>query len=339
MIYTLTNPEFSDELLSEPLLEVSNRKYIPSHDKYTDIKKYCCQHRDIIWFENEVDLSTDIEHWYRFDASEQRLIEYFMAFFATSDGIIMKNISNNFDEEIQIFEVLDFFRTQGFMESVHVKMYDSILHTIVVDPTKRDQLRNAMDTVPSIRRKAKWAEKWLDCDIRFAVRLIAFAIVEHLFFCTAFAGIYFFKDRGLMPGLCMSNEFISRDESLHVEFAIHLYNNYVVNKLTQIEVNKLIFEAIEIEKEFITAALPENIIGMNKEMMHQYAEYMANYFVIQIGHTTPWTNVKCPFGFMDKIGLQTQTSFFEKRVSSYRKNTSVEVKSIDNIELSYNEDF
>ena len=219
------------------------------------------------------------------------------------------------------------------------RTYSKLLITYVEDKAERGLLLNAIETMPAVSKKAKWAQKWIDSNASLATRIIAFNIVEELFFSGSFCAIFYFADLGMLQGLCMSNAFISRDEGLHCEFGKLLYNKYIVNKLSQEEIDELINEAVDIEKEFILEALPCELLGMNAEMMSEYIEYIAHRLVSQLGYTSKFKNAKSTFGFMDKIALQTQTQFFDKRVSEYRKKKTVEKQSIENQVINFEADF
>lgn len=324
----------------EPLLQNTANKYVNLPIRNPDIENFYVKHVDAIWHVADVkQLATDIQHWAELSDDERYFIKHVLAFFAASDGIIMENIFANFGEEVQMSEARSFYAFQNFMEDIHSRTYSKLIVTYIDDPSERDYLLNGIETMPGVMKKARWAEKWLNKDISFVKRLVAFMIVEHLFFCTSFAAINFIREKGVMPGLCFANEYISRDESLHVDFAIHLYNNYVVGKLDQIEMNELINEAVEIEKYFTVEALPCRLLGMNADMMCQYVEYMAHNLMVRLKYVSPWTSVKNPFPFMNKQALQVQTSFFDKDVADYKKNINMEKKTAKNMTIVTDADF
>jgi len=321
----------------EPLLQNTYNKYVSLPIQHSDMDKFYNTHVDTMWFVNEVDLTRDIIHWQKLSDDEKYFIKHILAFFAASDGIIMENIFINFANEIQRSEARSFYAIQNFMEDIHSKMYSKLIITYIEDPNEQNKLFNSIETMPAIQKKAKWAEKWISSNANLAKRLVAFMIVEGLFFSGAFCSIYWLGEKNVMPGLCASNQFIARDEALHVEFGVLLYTKYIVNKLSQDEITDLIVEAVDIEKFFITEALPCSLLGMNAKLMTQYIEYVAHRLMCQLGYTTPYKDAKNPFGFMDKIVLQNQTSFFDERVTEYRKNKTVKKEEI--VKLNFDADF
>jgi ribonucleotide reductase beta subunit family protein with ferritin-like domain len=312
----------SSNQLLEPLLQNTSNKYVSLPIQYPGIERFYNLHVDAIWFVNEIDLANDMRDFVKLSPDAQYFIKHVLAFFAASDGIIMENIFANFAQEIQVSEVRSFYAIQMFMEDIHNRSYSKLITTYASDKEEQNKLFNAIETMPAISKKARWAERWISSDASFAKRLFAFAIVEGLFFSGAFCAIFWIKEMNIMHGLTFSNEFIARDEALHVEFAIYLYVNFIVNKLSQEEVTILITEAVNIEKEFINTALPCSLLGMNAEMMSEYIEFVANRLMTQFGYTSPYSAAKCPFGFMNKIALQNQTNFFDRQVSEYKKNTT-----------------
>jgi len=241
-----------------------------------------------------------------------------LAFFAASDGIVNENLAENFVKEVQYAEAKSFYGFQIAMENVHSETYSLLIDTYIKDEKEKDHLFNAIDTVPSVKKKADWALKWIESE-SFAERLIAFAAVEGIFFSGSFCSIFWLKKRGLMPGLAFSNELISRDEGLHCEFACLLHNKHIVNKVSQERITQIITEAVEIEKEFVTDSLPVSLIGMNAKLMQQYIEFVADYWLSELGCQKVY-NTENPFDFMDMLSLQNKSNFFEKRVSEYQKN-------------------
>lgn len=268
------------------------------------------------WTAEEVDLSNDINDWKTLNENEKKFIKYILAFFAGSDGIVFENINNNFADEVQISEARSFYAYQAHNEMVHGETYSKLIDKYIKDQSEKKQLFEAIQTVPCIEQKAKWAMKWFSGS-SFAERLFAFACVEGIFFSGSFCAIYWLKKRGLMPGLCFSNELISRDEGLHQEFAVELYK-LLKNKPNTETIHTIIKEAVEIEKEFILNALPCKLIGMNSEKMSSYIEYVSDRLLKQIGVPPIW-NSKNPFDFMENISLDGKTNFFEKRVGDYGK--------------------
>jgi ribonucleotide reductase beta subunit family protein with ferritin-like domain len=304
----------------EPVLHNTNNKYVNLPVIYGDLKQLYFTHRDLIWFENEIDLSKDVRHWQDLGDNKQYFIKHVLAFFAASDGIIMANIFANFANEVQISEARSFYAFQNMMEDIHSNMYSKLIVTLITDPTEQANTLNAIETMPAVTKKAKWAEKWINMDASFAKRLVAFAIVEGVFFAGSFLAIYYLGEDNIMPGLCASNAFIARDEALHVKFAYTLFK-HIVNKPSQEEITELITEAVVIEKEFITESLPCSLLGMNSKMMAEYIEYVAHRLMGQFGYESPYGEAKCLFPFMDKIALENQTSFFDERPTEYKKDT------------------
>jgi ribonucleoside-diphosphate reductase beta chain len=240
-----------------------------------------------------------------------------LAFFAASDGIVNENLAENFVNEVQYAEAKFFYGFQIMMENIHSETYSLLIDTYVKDDAEKDELFNALEVFPAIKKKADWALKWIESD-SFAERLIAFAAVEGIFFSGAFCSIYWLKKRGLMPGLTFSNELISRDEGVHCDFAVHLHNHHLVNKVPKERIRSIIVDALNIEREFITESLPVSLIGMNAVLMTQYLEFVADRLLVELGCEREY-NTTNPFDFMDMISLQGKTNFFEKKVAEYQK--------------------
>jgi len=278
------------------------------------------------WTAEEIDFSKDMDDWNGLSDNEKHFIKYILAFFAGSDGIVFENINNNFADEIQLTEARSFYAYQAHNEMVHGETYSKLIDKYIKSSTEKNRLFEAIQTIPCIERKAKWAMKWFDKKRPFAERLLAFACVEGIFFSGSFCAIFWLKKRGLLPGLCFSNELISRDEGMHQEFAVELFN-MLKNKLSGAVIEEIIRDAVTIEKEFITDALPCSLIGMNSGKMSEYIEYVADRLSKQVGHDKIW-NTKNPFDFMENISLDGKTNFFEKRVGDYGKmdedTTSIE---------------
>lgn len=270
------------------------------------------------WTVEEVDLSNDHNDWEKLSPNEKHFIENILAFFAASDGIVNENLSERFMRELTATEAKCFYGFQIAIENIHSEMYSLLIDTYVKDSEKKNKLLNAVETIPSIQKKANWAMKWInDTDSDYNKRVIAFAAVEGIFFSGAFCSIYWLKKRGLMPGLTFSNELISRDEALHTEFAVLMYS--MLNKKCDEEtVKKIITEAVSIEKEFINDSIPCRLIGMNSDMMSQYIEFVADRLIVQLGYKKVY-GTKNPFPFMEMISLEGKTNFFEKRVGDYAK--------------------
>jgi len=304
--------------LPEPLLDPSSDRFVLFPIKYPDIWEKYKQHSAVTWFAEEVDLSKDMTHWEKLSDGERHFIKHVLAFFAGSDGIVMENLAVRFMREVQWPEAKLFYSVQNFMEGVHSETYSLLIDTYITDQEEKTNLFKAIKTIPCVQKKADWALAWIDNkDATFATRLVGFAAVEGIFFSGAFCAIFWLKQRGLMPGLTVSNEFIARDEGLHTEFACLLYTK-LVNKLSKKEVHKIIREAVKIEKQFITKSLPCELIGMNAKMMCQYIEFVADRLLIQLGYPKAYSAAN-PFSFMETISLENKDNFFEKKVSTYGK--------------------
>ena len=311
----------------EPLLREDNHRYvlfpIQHHDIWSMYKKALAS----FWTVEEVDLSKDMNHWEKLTNNERNFIENILAFFAGSDGIVLENLAQRFMNDVKIPEVACFYGFQIGIENIHSEMYSLLIDTYIRDSARKEQLFNAIDTIPSVGKKAKWAIRWInDRESNFKTRLIAFAAVEGIFFSGSFCAIFWLKKRGLMPGLTSSNELISRDEGLHTDFAVLMYSK-IVNKLPQDVVYQIIEEAVAIEKEFIIDSIPCKLIGMNSNLMSNYIEFVADRLLSQLGYQKKY-NTANPFDFMEMISLEGKTNFFEKRVMDYSKaNVATESSS------------
>ena len=248
---------------------------------------------------------------------ERYFIKHILAFFAASDGIVNENLAENFVNEVQYSEAKFFYGFQIMMENIHSETYSLLIDTYVKDDKEKDTLFKAIENFPAIKKKADWALKWIESD-SFAERLIAFAGVEGIFFSGSFCSIFWLKKRGLMPGLTFSNELISRDEGVHCDFAVHLHNHHMINKVPKERIREILIDALNIEREFITESLPVSLIGMNAKLMTQYLEFVTDRLLDQFECEKEF-NVTNPFDFMDMINLQGKTNFFEKRVAEYQK--------------------
>lgn len=288
------------------------------------------------WTAEEVDLAQDHKDWNGMTSNEKHFISHVLAFFAASDGIINENLAMNFSSEVQSTEARCFYGFQIAIENIHSEVYSLLIDTYVRDIVEKDRLLNAIETVPCVERKANWALKWCDrTSASFAERLVAFAAVEGIFFSGSFCSIFWLKKRGLMPGLCFSNELISRDEGMHCDFACLLYSK-LVNKLPQEQVYKIICDAVTIECEFVRDALPVELIGMNSTQMSIYIQFCADRLLVALGCEKKY-KVTNPFDWMDMISLEGKTNFFEKRVSEYSKS-GVGVEAGKQV-ISFDEDF
>lgn len=270
---------------------------------------------DLFWRSEEIDLSKDMNDWIKLTPDEQHFISMILAFFAGSDGIVMENLAGKFMTDVGIAEARAFYSFQIAMEQIHSQTYSVLIDTYVKDGKKKDELFNAIDNFPCIQKKADWAQKYIHCSCPFETRLVAFACVEGIFFSGAFCSIFWLKKRGLMHGLCFSNELISRDEGLHCEFAILLYSKLLVKMKPKL-FEALVREAVEIEMEFICDALPCRLIGMNSDMMKEYIKFVADRLCIQMGYDKLYNAVN-PFAWMECISLEGKTNFFERRVADY----------------------
>lgn len=322
----------NDEILLDPnndelLLAENPNRYVIFPIKYPDIWKRYQDHLGVFWTTDEIPLTDDLVDWNKLNENERHFIKNILAFFAASDGIVMENLATRFSNEVQIPEARFFYAFQTFMEAIHSQTYSLLIDTYIKDNAEKNKLFNAIQTIPSVAKKAKWALKWInDMDSSFATRLVAFAAVEGIFFSGSFCAIYWLKKRGLMPGLTFSNELISRDEGLHTDFACLLYS-YIKNRRLDEEIYEMFKEAVEIEKEFINDSIPCKLIGMNAELMSQYIEFVADRLLLQLGYDKLW-NTKNPFDFMELISLRGKANFFERRVGEYKK-ASVGVKDED----------
>jgi ribonucleoside-diphosphate reductase beta chain len=313
--------------IQEFLLNPNEERYVLKV-KYKDIDFFYQKHKESFWTPNEIDFSRDIIDWEKMSENEKYFIKHVLAFFAASDGIVSENLVNNFSE-IQLPEARSFLAIQIAMETIHSETYSKILEVLVSDEEEQSILLNAINNFSAIKKKAMWALKWTDrSKASFTERLIAFIAVEGIFFSGSFCSIFWLKSKGLLPGLCFSNELISRDEGLHCEFAIHLYNNYIENKLSEKRIKEILISAFETEEEFISESLPVSLIGMNNSSMKEYLQFITDRLLLQLNCSKVF-NTKNPFSFMEMISLEGMTNFFEKRVSEYKKPTSQNFKIID----------
>jgi len=315
----------------EPILQENKNRFVIFPIKHHDIWEWYKKMEASFWTAEEIDLSQDLNDWNnKLSSDEKYFIKHILAFFAASDGIVNENLAENFVNEVQYAEAKFFYGFQIMMENIHSETYSLLIDTYVKDEAEKEELFNALEVFPAIRKKADWALKWIESD-SFAERLIAFAAVEGIFFSGAFCSIYWLKKRGLMPGLTFSNELISRDEGVHCDFAVHLHNHHLVNKVPKERIREIIVEALTIEREFITESLPVSLIGMNATLMTQYLEFVTDRLLVELGCDREY-NTPNPFDFMDMISLQGKTNFFEKKVAEYQKagvmNTDSEAQKI-----------
>lgn len=307
----------SPNIVEEPILKENKKRFVLFPIEHHDIWEFYKKAEASFWTAEEIDLSQDLKDWGNLNDGERHFISHVLAFFAASDGIVNENLAENFVAEAQYTEAKFFYGFQIAIENIHSEVYSLLIDTYVKDPKERDKLFNAIETLDCVKKKAEWALRWIE-QASFAERLIAFAAVEGIFFSGSFCSIFWLKKRGLMPGLSFSNELISRDEGLHCDFACLLYNNHLVNKLPVERVTQIITDAVAIEKEFVTDALPVRLIGMNADLMTQYIEFVADRLLVELNCPKVY-NVANPFDFMEMISLQGKTNFFEKRVGEYQK--------------------
>jgi ribonucleoside-diphosphate reductase beta chain len=300
----------------EPLLQEDNNRFVMFPVSDQNIWKMYKKQIDCFWRPEEIDTSKDMVHWDKLSHDEQHFIKLILAFFAASDGIVLENLALRFMSEVQLPEARAFYGFQIAMENIHSETYSILIDSYIKNTEEKTSLFQAINNFPCIEKKAKWALKWIhDKRSSFATRLIAFACIEGIFFSGAFCSIYWLKKRGLMPGLTFSNELISRDEALHTEFAVYLYSK-LEKKILKKKIQEIIQDAVSIEQEFITEALPCRLIGMNSDLMNKYIEFVADRLSIQFG-CEPIYNSPNPFDFMEMISLEQKTNFFESRVSEY----------------------
>jgi len=327
----MTTPEIA---FIEPLLKPDDNRFVMFPIKHQDIWEMYKKQMDCFWRAEEINLAQDLGDWEKLSPDEKHFISMVLAFFAASDGLVLENLASRFMNDVQVSEARAFYGFQIAMENVHSETYSILIDTYIRDDSEKNKLFNAIENYPCIAKKANWAKKWLhDNRSSFASRLVAFAAIEGIFFSSSFAAIYWIKKRGLMPGLTFSNELISRDEALHTEFAVLLYSK-LMKKLNKKRIYEIIQEAVEIEKEFITEAIPCRMIGMNANLMKQYIEFVADRLIVQLGYDKVY-NVANPFDFMELISIESKVNFFERTNSEY----ALANKSIDKDIFDLNTDF
>ena len=303
--------------MAEPLLDPNPSRFCAFPIRYQAIWEMYKKAEASFWTAEEIDLASDAKDWESLKTGEKHFVKNVLAFFASSDGIVLENLAVRFMKELQIPEARSFYGFQIAMEGIHSEVYSLLIDTYIKDTEEKNHLFNAIQTVPVIKKKGDWAIKWIGSDRSFAERLIAFACVEGIFFSGSFCSIFWLKKRNLMPGLTFSNELISRDEGLHRDFACLLYS-HLNAKLDDEVVTKIITEAVDIEKEFVCDSLPVSLIGINKDLMSQYIEFVADHLLATLGLPKFYNTVN-PFDWMELISLQGKTNFFEKRVADYQK--------------------
>ena len=321
----------------ELILKENKNRFVLFPIQHSDIWEFYKKAEASFWTAEEIDLSQDLVDWEKkMSDNEKHFIKHVLAFFAASDGIVNENLAENFVSEVQYTEAKFFYGFQIAVENIHSETYSLLIDTYVKNSTEKNYLFNAIETMDCVKKKANWALKWID-NGTFAERLIAFAAVEGIFFSGSFCSIFWLKKRGLMPGLSFSNELISRDEGLHCDFACLLYTKHIINKLSKETIQSIIKDAVTIEKEFVTEALPVKLIGMNADLMCQYIEFVADRLLDEL-ECDKLYNSSNPFDFMAMISLQGKTNFFEKRVGEYQKAGVMDGGSKKS-KFSLNEDF
>lgn len=321
--------------MTEKILQENPGRFVLFPIVHHDLWNKYKQQEACFWTAEEIDLSQDISDWdNKLNKDEQHFVKHVLAFFAASDGIVNENIAINFVNTVQYTEAKFFYGFQIMMENIHSETYSLLIDTYIKDKEEQNNLFNAIETIPAIQKKAKWAMNYID-NGTFVERLIAFAAVEGIFFSGSFCSIFWLKKRGLMPGLTFSNELISRDEGMHCDYACHLYNNHIENKLSEQKIKDIVCGALEIEKEFILEALPVRLIGMNSELMSQYLEFVTDRLLVALGCSKVF-NVTNPFDFMENIAIQGKTNFFEKRVAEYQK-AGVHNKSDEELDSAFSD--
>ncbi len=317
----------------DPILAPNEDRFVLFPIKYHSVWEMYKNHMAVFWTAEEIDLVPDLADWEKLNDNERHFITHVLAFFAASDGIVNENLAQRFYNDVQIPEARCFYGFQIAMENIHSETYSLLIDTYVKDPVEKDKLFHAVEHFDCVSKKAKWALDWISSKNSFAERLVAFAAIEGIFFSGSFCSIFWLKKRGLMPGLCSSNEFISRDEGLHCEFAVLLHSLLSDEEKASPEtIKKIMMEAVEIEKEFILESLPVSLIGMNKELMGQYIEYVADFWMDRLG-TPKQYNTENPFDWMELISLEGKTNFFEKRVSEYQKPGVLTDKTLNTFTL------
>ncbi|MEC7988852.1 MAG: ribonucleotide-diphosphate reductase subunit beta [Candidatus Thermoplasmatota archaeon] len=324
----------------EPMLQENLDRFVLFPIQHDDIWAMYKQEQASFWTAEEIDLAEDLKDWKNLNKDEKHFIKHILAFFAASDGIVNENLVMNFSNEVCWPEARAFYGFQIMMENIHAETYSLLIDTYIEDEKEKDHLFKALETVPSVQKKGDWAMKWLSRKRgSFAERLVAFAAVEGIFFSGSFCAIFWLKKRGLMPGLTFSNELISRDEGLHCDFACLLHNKLLRGAGENI-IRRIIAEAVDIEIEFVTKALPVNLIGMNADLMTQYIQFVADRLLTQLNCSKIY-NVGNPFPWMEMISMQGKTNFFEKRVAEYQKAGVMDSASLGSVQqrFSVDEDF
>ncbi len=320
---------------TEPILQHNKNRFVIFPIQHHDLWDWYKKQEACIWTAEEIDLHQDVIDWEtKLNDDERYFIKHILAFFAASDGIVNENLAENFVSEVQYTEAKFFYGFQLMMENIHSEVYSLLIDTYIKNEQEKDELFRAIEIFPAIKEKADWALKWIDSP-SFAERLIAFSAVEGIFFSGSFCSIFWMKKRGLLPGLTFSNELINRDEGLHADFAVHLHQNHIVQKVSRERITEILVDALNIERVFITESLPVSLIGMNAKLMTQYLEFVTDRLLVEYNCEKVY-NVSNPFDFMEMISLEGKNKIFEKRVSEYQK---AGVKSGGNGSISFDADF
>lgn len=322
--------------MTEPILQPNPDRFVIYPIVHSDLWDEFKRQEASFWTAEEIDLGDDLRDWKALKDDERHFIKHVLAFFAASDGIVNENLCYRFANEVQYPEARAAYTFQAAMETIHSETYSLLIDTYISEPTEKTRLLHAIETIPAVKKKADWALKWLNDDAPFVHRLLAFACVEGIFFSGSFCAIFWLKHRGLgLKGLTFSNELISRDEAAHTDFAVQIYKNHIVDRLTTETIHSIVGDAVAIEKEFVCEALPVSLIGMNSNSMSTYIEFVADRLLTDLGHPKLY-NAKNPFPWMEMLGLEGKTNFFERRVSEYAK---AGVKSGTSQSLSWDGEF
>ena len=311
----------------EPLLTPDDNRFVMFPIGHEDIWEMYKKQVDCFWRTEEIDLSKDLDNWNSLDVGEKFFISMILAFFAASDGIVLENLASRFMGDVQLSEARAFYGFQIAMENIHSFMYSLLIDTYIKDSKEKMECFRALEHMPAVQKKAKWALDWID-NGSFQERLVAFAAVEGIFFSGSFCSIFWLKSRGIMQGLCNANSLIFKDENLHCDFAIHLLNNHCEDRPSEKRIKEILFSALEIEKEFITESLPVSLIGMNSNLMKQYLEFVTDGLLVKFGCKKVF-NVEQPFKFMEQIAIETKGNFFESRTMEYQKAKLNETLTFD----------
>ena len=322
---------------AEPLLRSEKERFVLFPIEHEDIWGFYRRAVANFWVPEEVDFSDDLTDWHdKLQEDERYFIKHVLAFFAASDGIVNKNLAEDFLSQVRYIEAKFFYGFQIAIENIHSHTYSLFIDSYIRDKEEQHRLLDAVTTIPAVKKKAEWALRWIEQG-SFVERLVAFAVVEGIFFSGSFCSIFWLKHRGLMPGLSFANQLISRDEGMHRDFACLLYRDHIVNTLSEERVFTIVREAVDLEKEFVRESLPVRLIGMNADTMSQYIEYVTDHLLVELGLTKMF-NATNPFDFMDMISLEGKTNFFERRVSEYQK-AGVATDSQVHREFNLNQDF